>query len=214
MFLVRHGETDYNQQRKFQGQLNIPLNQNGIMQAEKSAKYIQAYFQDKFVNVNENIEVICSDLLRAKQTCQIICEKLKVTCVEDKRFREAKLGIIQGMFFDDIIKLYGEEKFKQLQWWDPNNHTVLFAGAETCYQVNQRFTTAIKEAVKNLQDKKYLVVVTHSGPLRGFLKTINPDKKDPWKINNADVIKLYYFPDTNRYIYNPPNNHRENMLIS
>ena len=76
LYLIRHGETDYNNSLRFQGQTDIPLNQKGIEQAEKAA--------DFFRNIPLQA-IYTSTLIRAKTTAEIIARakgmELQETCL-------------------------------------------------------------------------------------------------------------------------------------
>lgn len=81
IYLIRHGETDWNVERKIQGQTDIPLNSNGKQQAEEAANEIANLKIDR---------IISSDLSRAKETAEIINKKVGAKITFDKRIREVK----------------------------------------------------------------------------------------------------------------------------
>ncbi|MCI5674600.1 MAG: histidine phosphatase family protein [Ezakiella sp.] len=91
IYILRHGETDYNKEGRLQGQLDIDLNQNGIMQAEALKKSLSSLSFDK---------IYSSDLIRAKRTAEIIAGTR--TIILDKRLREIDLGSWQGRTYDDL----------------------------------------------------------------------------------------------------------------
>ncbi len=98
-WLVRHGETDWNQEGRFQGQADPPLNENGRRQARQMVGSL----------AQQRIRALyCSDLKRAVQTAQIIGEELAIKPQHDQRLREICLGEWEGMFKEQIKAAYPE----------------------------------------------------------------------------------------------------------
>ena len=93
IYLIRHGQTDWNLDRKLQGQTDIPLNDNGRGQAEEVAKEIADLKIDR---------IISSDLLRAKETAEIINKKIGAVISFDKRLREVNYGDYEGKLIETI----------------------------------------------------------------------------------------------------------------
>jgi len=112
-YYVRHGETDYNKQDRMQGLLDIPLNDTGIAQAE-AAKHL-------FEGV-EIGSVVCSPLVRAKRTAEIICQVVDrpITILND--LHECDLGVRDGdlkaQWYEDwkagLLEIEGAESYEQL----------------------------------------------------------------------------------------------------
>ena len=93
VYMVRHGETDWNLDGRVQGREDIPINNNGIKQAIDTA----GAFHDK------NIElIITSPLIRARKTAEIIADKLggQVEVKVDDGLIERDFGIRSGMTID------------------------------------------------------------------------------------------------------------------
>ncbi len=87
IFFIRHGETDWNKEHLFQGKSNIPLNSNGIKQAENLANSLK----------NEKIDIIFSSPLdRALQTANIINKYHHATLYLDNQILERGLGELEG----------------------------------------------------------------------------------------------------------------------
>ena len=85
---MRHGQTDFNKENKWMGLLDIPLNVDGISQAQSSISSIKSL----------NIDVIyCSELKRAIQTSRIIANKLNLPILIDKRLNERSLCSLEGI---------------------------------------------------------------------------------------------------------------------
>ncbi|MBO6038709.1 MAG: histidine phosphatase family protein, partial [Acidaminococcaceae bacterium] len=100
LYLIRHGETDYNSALRFQGQTDIPLNQNGIGQAEKLA----VFFRDIPLQA-----IYTSTLARARATAEIIAGAKGMELQETDALREMSFGIWENMNTKDIQKKYAKE---------------------------------------------------------------------------------------------------------
>ena len=87
LYVVRHGQTDYNVKHIFQGHADIPLNQVGIQQAKETAS--------KFQNIAVD-EILVSPLQRAIQTASFISEVTNVKPVIEKRLIERSFGDMEG----------------------------------------------------------------------------------------------------------------------
>ena len=95
--LIRHGETEWNVERRYQGQLDSPLTARGIAQAEAIGR--------RLAELGElaSAPIVASPLGRARHTAEIICAKLNRTGFEtDERLREVTLGSWDGLFRDEI----------------------------------------------------------------------------------------------------------------
>lgn len=87
LYYVRHGMTEWNKERKLQGNSDIPLNEIGIQQAHETSKL----FFDTTID-----KVYCSPLLRAKQTAEIVCQNMDCEIVVEKRLAERCFGDLEG----------------------------------------------------------------------------------------------------------------------
>jgi len=110
LFLVRHGETDWNKEGRLQGRNDIPLNETGIVQMERVA--------DKLCQLSNEIDLIISTpLVRANKSAAIIAEKIgyEKDIVIEPLFIERSFGSSEGMKKSTKIKenavLYGWEDF-------------------------------------------------------------------------------------------------------
>ena len=100
IFLVRHGETNWNKEGRFQGQINIPLNDNGKDQARKASKYLEE------IDFNK---AFSSSMDRPYETAQIILQNksdLEITKIE--KLVEISHGLWEGKLEDDIKKQWPE----------------------------------------------------------------------------------------------------------
>lgn len=98
LYLVRHGQTDWNMLDKKQGRTDVPLNETGIKQAEK--------LRDEIGNMKFDV-CMCSPLRRAYKTAEIIVNG-RCDIVVDERLIERSFGEFEGTFDDEWEKLTGK----------------------------------------------------------------------------------------------------------
>jgi probable phosphoglycerate mutase len=97
LLLIRHGETQWNAERRYQGQLDSALTERGIAQAHAIARRLAE------IHELDSASVVASPLGRARQTAEIICASRKRTSFEtDDRLRELTLGSWDGLYRDEI----------------------------------------------------------------------------------------------------------------
>jgi len=88
IYITRHGQTNWNVLRKVMGKIDEPLNEKGIEQAHLTKESLK----DLEINL-----IICSPLLRARQTAEIINEVLNIEIIYDNRLLERDYGEFEGM---------------------------------------------------------------------------------------------------------------------
>ncbi|WP_213881546.1 histidine phosphatase family protein [Pseudomonas sp. dw_358] len=102
LYLVRHGETDYNAQNRLQGRRDIPLNATGRRQAAESGLCLHT-----FLARPDSLDFIASPLGRACETMEIIRIRLGLAAADyrtDQRLMEIAFGEWEGMTWDDIAQ--------------------------------------------------------------------------------------------------------------
>ncbi len=152
LILIRHGETDWNRRKCFQGQIDVPLNAFGLAQAERLAQRLSGERVDA---------IVCSDLARARQTAAPAAALLGLKPSYSAEFREQAFGVLEGLTIDDIRQRHPTE-FELWSRHDPDYE--LPGGAES----QRRFHTRVMDAVHALawqHQGRRLVVVTHGGVL-------------------------------------------------
>src|SRR5687767_15606813 len=92
--LIRHGETDWNAMRRYQGHAPVPLNEAGREQARLAASHLVRGGFDR---------IFSSDLWRARETAEIIGNVLQLSVEPDQRLREINVGHWQGLSHDEIL---------------------------------------------------------------------------------------------------------------
>ncbi len=102
IYLVRHGETAWNAERRMQGQTDIPLNEKGMQQADACGAALNP--------ADYNI-IISSHLKRAKQTAEIINTYLQLPFEQMEEFAERSFGDGEGLTMDERLALYPDHQF-------------------------------------------------------------------------------------------------------
>src|SRR5699024_1699040 len=100
IYLVRHGETDWNIKGIIQGQTNIPLNKTGEIQARECEEYLK----NKHMDV-----IIVSTLMRAKKTTQLINHTLNLQISYEDRLKDRYFGIAEGKSKVELIKKFPQQ---------------------------------------------------------------------------------------------------------
>lgn len=143
LYVVRHGQTEWNVKKKMQGRADIPLNKKGIEQAYIIKKNLSEY----------NIDMIYSSpLIRAKQTAEIINETMNIDIIYDNRLIERDYGEFEGI---------NKSSFNYNEFWayHKNKH---YTKAENIQNFFNRVYNILDELKEKYQDKNILIV-THAG---------------------------------------------------
>jgi broad specificity phosphatase PhoE len=180
IYLARHGQTDWNVERRMMGQTDIPLNGFGRAQAESLGKDVSEL----------KIEhIFSSDLLRTKETAEIVNKFINVDVSLDQRLREINYGDIVGKALSEVSN----------ESWDQFNFHPEQLNAESLENVYSRIKDFFEELAKrNLSN---VLIVTHGGALRMILyyaQNRNSFNKDDYinnylnfKFANASITELH-----------------------
>jgi alpha-ribazole phosphatase/probable phosphoglycerate mutase len=145
--LVRHGQTDWNLEGRFQGQSDLPLNQIGRAEARSLAGQLR---DQSFA------AIFTSDLLRAKETAEIIGEEMGLQVTQEPRLREINQGEWEGQFVEDIIA-------RNAELWDQrtiNPANFHPPGGESVTEVAERIRAAMRNIAK-LYPTGSVLIVSH-----------------------------------------------------
>mgnify|MGYP000918925010 CR=1 FL=1 len=152
IYLIRHGQSEWNILSKIQGQKDAKLTDLGREQARKLGERL----------INENIDVIySSDLSRALETAKIIASRIQKPIVECKELREIKFGPWEGLTLDEIKKQYEEEYLV----WMRNPERFKLEGAETLEDLKERVMIYLDEIITENKDKN-IAIVSHNATLK------------------------------------------------
>lgn len=156
LLLWRHGRTAYNQQDRFQGHTDVPLDGIGLAQARVAARALAA-----MVTGHGPLRVVSSDLRRAAQTAAELSRVLELGVEEDTALREVDAGEWEGLTRPEIADRWAAD----LDAWH-RGEDVRVGGAERRSDASRRTFESIVWRVAE-QDGGTLVVVSHGAVLRG-----------------------------------------------
>lgn len=172
LIFLRHGQTDYNRDGRIQGQVDIPLNGEGLRQARAAASGLSTYLRGASVT-----RLIASPLARARVTADIVGEVLGVDVVEDGRLQERAYGKFEGLNRSELEEFWSTE---YALWKAGENPEGL--GVETKTSVAERAVAAVTDAMGEMADGGTLLVVAHGALLTQATLTLiddDPERGSP-----------------------------------
>ncbi len=157
LILIRHGETQWVREGRYQGASDVPLNRRGVRQARRAALAIKK---------ERPVAVFSSQLLRARETAKFIAETCRKQVRTDKRLNEISFGKWEGASHDEIRLRFPEASRK---WYDApwiNSPP----GGESLKSLERRCSSFLKELLRTYSGREETcAIVTHGGPIRMFL---------------------------------------------
>ena len=163
LYLVRHGETDWNLQRRIQGSTDVPLNDTGRAQAKRTGELLANRRWDA---------VVASPLSRAFDTASIIAAEVGLPApTTDPRLVERTYGDAEGLEISEVDRRYPGE-----------THV---PGREGREDVAARGLEALIDIAEAHPDED-VIVVTHGGLIRSVLHAVDPRTRHP-AITNGSV---------------------------
>jgi broad specificity phosphatase PhoE len=174
IYVIRHGQTEWNKNGIIQGQQDIELNETGIEQARNQIKIFNEYNFDL---------IISSTLKRAQKTAQIINSEKNVDIIYDDRLRERNFGDYEG-----TPSNFDEDPIYNLKTNIKENNI------ETAQELYNRVSEILDEIKEKYNDKKILLV-THGGTTRAietYFNGTNNDIMPPETIKNCEIREYEY----------------------
>lgn len=162
LYLVRHGETDWNRERRVQGHSDIPLNEYGRNLARQTAQGLKDTVFDL---------AYTSPLIRAKETAQIILQGRDVPLLEDDGIKELGFGSYEGMCCSGEHKAPESDAFNK--FFTDTARFVPGEGGESVAALLERSGAFLEKLYRDpkLQDKQILIS-THGAAMTALLNCI------------------------------------------
>ncbi len=182
-FFVRHGQTDWNVQKRMQGQSALTsLNETGRKQIRATARELKSHHIDL---------IISSDATRAKESAEIISHELGgIEIIYDAALRERNYGALEGMTRDDMRKNKLHEIADKLEQY--NFKAIPPGGGESIADVETRVSDALARH-RHAHAHRNIVVMSHGATLTLLMRQIKNlefTQLSNLKINNASIIHL------------------------
>ncbi|MGI8559764.1 MAG: histidine phosphatase family protein [Solirubrobacteraceae bacterium] len=178
--LARHGETDYNRSRRFQGWLPVPLNARG---REQAAELAERAADGGFVCM------WASPLERARETAAVVAARISLPPREDARLKETETGAWTGLLFSEVAAVEPEQ-LKRFLAGDPE---FAFPGGESFAQHRARVMEVLEEVAAG---PKPALVVCHGVVIRLALSSLEgPERALAAPVENAALVPLGGAPE-------------------
>jgi broad specificity phosphatase PhoE len=179
LLLVRHGETDWNAERRFQGHADPPLNDVGRGQARALADEL----------AGERIHAVyTSDLARARETAAIVAGRLGIPIVPVRELREIDVGEWQGLTWPEIEERYPDG----VRAWHENGQG--WEEGETYDELGERILAVLRRIAAEHADERVLVV-GHGGTVRAIRahlegRSVAESRRGSPAIGNCEVFRI------------------------
>lgn len=178
IILARHGQTNWNIEKRWQGNQDIRLNDRGIKQAQMLCKRVEDFQIDR---------IYTSPLLRAKKTAEIVNTKLNIELIIDNDLREISFGDWEGHTLYEL-----EEKFPEdFKKWDAIENANVGFGVESYGHLQNRAYETLRKI--SCIKAETILIITHGTWIRALickLMDIPIDNKRCFEISNCGLTIL------------------------
>lgn len=185
IYLIRHGQTDWNIQGKIQGSHDIPLNETGYRQAQMLAKGMSSRTVKR---------IFASPLIRAAETAKALGKEKKVDVCFMPKLVEVEFGKWEGLTWAEIKKEYP----KEYEQWSLNSAEATPPGGETQNEIIKRCTEALKEIISLTGGEEDTAIVSHGATLAHLFSYMmrNSPEIESMIVENASITTINYNPLT------------------
>lgn len=199
LFLVRHGETAYNAVGRYQGHVQIDLNDRGRTQATRVCHRLETLPIDA---------IYSSDLVRCLQTIQPLVEATHLPLVLEPRLREIDVGLWEHLTIPEISATFpgNYTAYKQ------NPGDTIHVGGESYTMLQTRAVAALQDIIGRHTTGQQLVICTHGGTIRAiacWLLGLDVNHYNKMWIDNCAITSLRVQDDHIRLVSLNDNAHAE-----
>ncbi|ADU97305.1 alpha-ribazole phosphatase [Thermovibrio ammonificans] len=195
IILVRHGKTVWNAEGRYQGKMDIPLNEEGKEQARRVGEALKGFPVKA---------VYSSPLSRCRDTAAEIAKHHNLEVQVKEGFKEIDHGEWEGLLASEVEKKYPE----LLKLWRTRPAEVKMPGGESLRDVYDRAVKAFNEVVSSHSDEDLIVIVGHDATnkvLMCHLLGVDLNKFWAFKQANCGITVLEYSPETGNVVVHVAN---------
>jgi probable phosphoglycerate mutase len=193
--LIRHGETDWNRDRRVQGSTDIPLNDIGRRQARDAATALRNH-----PDLDGPVIIVSSDLSRARETAEIIADELGLAVSRQyPDLRERAYGEAEGVAAEEFVTRWGD--------W----HSAEIPGAEPWPELRLRGLRALRQVVRDARRATApaaasVIVVTHGAMIRELIRHATGGELPPvgQRLENGSAHRMLYERERLRLLSSAP----------
>ena len=179
LYIVRHGETEWNKIGRYQGITNVPLNENGIAQAKACGNALKDVHFDR---------ILSSDLSRALVTAETIRGNRQLEIKTDERLREINFGDWEKLLFTEI-----EERWPGLidqMYRRPD--IVKVPNGESFQEVQDRAWSAVSDFLNENNEDETILITCHGGTILCKLLDISISHCWNFSQGNTAINRVFY----------------------
>lgn len=188
LYIIRHGQTEWNVKHKFQGQANSELTKKGVEEAIMLGKSLKQR--------NEEIDlIVASPLKRTVHTTQLINDSLGLDVEYDDRLKEINVGDFEGKIFEQELERYGE-LLKTIRTYP---YDTVYPNGESISDVFNRVKSCVEEIKEKYNDKSVMLVV-HGIVIKCLYMYLKYNDIKEWEntvVDNLSVTKFRIENDVN-----------------
>jgi probable phosphoglycerate mutase len=182
VFLFRHGETHWNREGRFQGHLDIPINETGRGQARMLIDPLRKAGLEA---------ILSSDLSRAYETARIVANSLAIPVFVHPGLREAHLGEAQGLVKEEIEAKFGSALLHRWRSDRLTDADVAYPGGESGTAIISRVFESMEAFLKQSPYQR-VGIATHGGVIRRIMSKLLPPGSPPVAIPNGVLYEVNY----------------------
>ncbi len=187
IYVIRHGETDWNKSQRFQGQTDIKLNDTGRDQAIKLKPIIQQLGVES---------VYTSPLSRALETAELATQDLRLSIQKDERLRETNVGAAEGLTMDELLLKFGPDCLTRWRSYEERLLDFSFENGESKRQMMFRARQVLLEIAQG-SNRQSIAIFTHGMLMRAL--TFIFGEGMPWDVQyfSNGSVHHYVWSDDN-----------------
>ena len=187
IYVVRHGETDWNKNHRFQGRTDIKLNEVGKEQALRLRSWMQQLQIES---------VYSSPLVRAYETAEIATQDLKITIQKDDRLQETNIGDAEGLTMDELLVKFGDDSLIRWRNYEERLLDFRFPNGESKREMMYRVRQVFLDIAQN-SNRNSVAIFAHGMVMRAMTYVFGEGKA--WDLNyfGNGCVHHYTWVDSN-----------------